>query len=474
MRLERERFTVIERVRRTIERWPMFGRGDLVLVAVSGGGDSLVLLDVLKHLSGEAGIALEVVHVDHGLRPESAGEAAFVGEVADRYGLPFHLRRVRVEEFSNRGERSPEEAARAARYDAFQGFLDETGAARVATGHTADDRVETLLLRLIAGAGPVGLRSIPPLRPPYVRPLIQVWRREVEAYMSALPFTQRRDPSNRDLSIPRNRIRHGLIPLLEEEYNPSVRRVLFRETEILSSLVELLEELAGEAESWLVNYTNRGIEMEVDALRSRPAAVRYELIARALRRLGIDPGFELVEDIILKILEADLNAGLDLGRELVARRVYEKLVLGPRSDAAAGGEVIIPGEGVFELPGWGLELEIGIRRRGDEDPREVARDPRVACMDADRLAFPLRIRGVRPGDRFHPLGAPGRKKIQDFLVDAKLPREQRDSVALLESEGEIAWLLGLRIDERFKVDGDTRNLAILKVRERPGQRGPKA
>jgi tRNA(Ile)-lysidine synthase len=465
MKWEKERYAVIARVRDTLRRWSMFRSGDLVLAAVSGGVDSLVMLDVLVQLAEEEGIGLRVLHIDHGVREGSGEDAAYVERVASHYGLDCSVREVRVEE---RAGLSPEARLREARYEAFREELEAAGAMRLATGHTADDRVETLLLRMVTGAGPRGLGSIPPLRPPYVRPLIRVWRSEVEEYARFLPFAPRMDPTNMDTSIPRNRIRHRLLPLLEKEYNPSVRRVLLGEAEMLASLADLAEELAMRVEREDVEVTGRGMEIGVEGLRSRPLALRREIIASSLRRLGLEPDFDLVEDIRNKLLEIEGNARLDLGRGLSARRVYDRIVLGPRPAHDLLPEIIIPGAGEYDLPRLGMSLEVKVMPWGGEDPREVAGGHLTACLDADRLSFPLMVRGIRPGDRFHPLGAPGRRKLQDFLVDLKVPREDRMRVAVVESGGQIAWVLGMRIDDKFKVREHTARVAVLELKAEQG------
>ncbi|MEW6553466.1 MAG: tRNA lysidine(34) synthetase TilS [Actinomycetota bacterium] len=466
MRWERERFNVISRVRETLRRWPMFEPGGLVLAAVSGGADSLVMLDVLVQLADELGIALRVVHVDHGVRPESGEDAAYVRQVAGHYGLECSVRRV---EPGGGGSMSPEEALREARYVAFHAVMRESGAARLATGHTADDRVETLLLRVLAGSGPRGLGSIPPLRLPFVRPLIRVWRSEVDAYAAFLPLAPRADPTNLDTLIPRNRVRHRLLPLLEREYNPSVKRVLLGEAEMLAALADILDAFTAEAEESTLAATARGDEIEVEGLSARPLAVRREVIAASLRRLGIEPGFDLVEDIRTKLLEIEGTARLDLSPGHTARRAYDRIILGPRPRGDLPTSTDIPGDGTYVLAGAGLRLEVETRPRGGEDPREAAADPGIAWLDADRLSYPLLVRGIRAGDRFHPLGGPGGRKLQDFLVDAKVPREERTRVMVLESAGEIVWVVGMRIDERFKVSEGTRRVAALRVKPLEGE-----
>lgn len=467
MRWERERFSVIDKVRSTLRRRSMLRAGDLVLAAVSGGGDSLVLLDVLAELAPLEGITLGVFHVDHGLRPESGEEASYVARVAEHYRIPF--RAVKVEAVPARGERvSPEEAAREARYRAFEKEMERTGAQRLATGHTADDRVETLLMRLLAGAGPRGLGGVPPVRGRYVRPLIEVWRREIEGYARFLPFPPLQDPSNLETAVPRNYVRHVLLPFLEERY-PGVKQVLLREAESFCEVGELLEGLAGEAEKAFLTKSGRNMELALEPLLSLPPAVRRHLLARLLRRAGVEPDYHLLEDIMRKVMDAEGCPSLDASGDVSVRREYGNLVIGPRpydpsgEEAASPPEVMVPGEGRFPLPGRDAELQLQVRPRS-ESLRLPAREERLtAVLDADRLSFPLEVRGLRPGDRFHPLGAPGSRKLQDFLVDEKVPRAERGRVLVLESGGHIAWVIGYRIDDRFKVTGETRRLAICRV-----------
>jgi tRNA(Ile)-lysidine synthase len=459
MKWEKERFTVISNVVETMRRWPMLERGGLVLVAVSGGADSLVLLDVMVQMMDDEGISLRVVHVDHGVRPGSRRDAAFVEEAAAHYGLECSIKKVEV---SRRGM-SPEEGMREARYGAFTEEIEESGAARLAMGHTADDRVETLLQRLIAGSGPRGLGAIPPVRGPYIRPLIRVWRNEVESYAPFLPFPPRLDETNLDMSIPRNRIRHRLVPMLENEFNPAARRVLLREAETLLDVAILQGELAEGEERDGLEWTERGVEMDLDWLLSLHTAIQREVIARCMRRLDLEVDYDLMEDILRKLPASEGGAGLDIGPGLAVYKVYGRIVIGPRPTGVALRETLIPGEGRYALPDLGMRLEVIFRPLGTSDPGKDSGGSTTAWLDADRLSFPLRVRGIRAGDRFHPLGAPGRRKMQDFLVDAKVPRRERGKVALLESAGEIAWVLGMRIDERFKVGNTTERIAVINL-----------
>jgi tRNA(Ile)-lysidine synthase len=179
--------------------------------------------------------------------------------------------------------------------------------------------------------------------------------------------------------------------------------------------------------------------------------------------MGLEPDFDLVEDIRNKLLDIAGTSRLDLSPELSARRVYDRIIMGPRPGEESFAEFTIDGEGMYPLPQAGLRLQVKLRAHGGEDPHAAAADESTAWLDAERLSFPLRVRVVRDGDRFHPLGSPGTRKLQDFLVDAKVPREERSMIAVVESAGEIAWVVGMRIDERFKVRGDTVQVAVLSV-----------
>ncbi len=432
-----------------------------VLVALSGGPDSLVLLDVLDKLKSEFRLQLEIFHVNHGLREESLKEEEFVRQVAEHYGLACCVERVEVEKYRRKGERSPEEAARLARYAAFQRKLDSSGFQRVALGHHADDLVETFLLRLIWGAGPSALASIPPVRGPYIRPLIEVWRKEIEAYAKNLPFSPMRDPSNLDISIPRNRVRHLLIPFLENSFNPKVKSSLINEIELLR---EEWEERAGEPLESLGE--SAGDYLDIASCRRLSLAGQRRALKEMLLRKGIPPSFRRVEDLRLKVLEGKNGSTMHLPAGWLAVREYDRVRFFNRDELSPTSyekEAEIPGEGVFALPGFGAELRLRVEEPREDGGAHITRDPWKASLDWGKLDFPLKLRYVRPGDRFHPLGAPGKRKLQDFLVDLKVPRGSRSQVMVLLSGDEIVWVPGFRIDERFKVTPSTTRVAQMEL-----------
>lgn len=446
----------------------MLRGGEKVLVAVSGGPDSLVLLDVLWRLQDPFRLRLEVFHVDHALRPDSAAEADYVSRVAETYRLPFRHERVEVKPEGPRGRMSPEEAAREARYASLERRMHAGGFDRVALGHQADDRVETLLLRLITGAGPRALASIPPVRGPYIRPLIEIWSKEIEDYLECLPLPPLRDPTNLDLTVPRNRVRHALLPYLESEFNPAVRLSLARTLDLMNE-----EKAAGTIDGAGDGATlaTPGGAIELDAYEEMPPAAQRLLLWRELLALGLRPSFRLVEDLRANVCAGRSGNRMDLPGGWVALREYGRVILLRSEDEGEPGlpagaqELELPGEGEYPCPAAGISLKI-VFQEASTGWRELVREgPRVASLDLDRLAFPLLLRFIRPGDRFKPLGAPGSRKVQDFLTDAKVPRRARPRTMVLLSRSRVAWLVGQRIDDGFKVTPDTLRIARFSVED---------
>jgi tRNA(Ile)-lysidine synthase len=465
-RLPRKSYILLEKARNSIERYGMLRGGEKVLVAVSGGPDSLVLLDVLWRLRDSCNLYLEVFHVDHALRPDSAAEAEYVGRVAETYRLPFHYERVAVKLDGPRGRMSPEEAAREARYDSLMRRMQAGGFDRVALGHQADDRVETLLLRLITGAGPGALASIPPVRGPYIRPLIEVWSTEIEGYLDCLPLPPLLDPTNLDLTVPRNRVRHTLLPFLESEFNPAVRMSLARTLDLINE-----ERAEGIINGTVPLPTGPGDPVELDAYAEMSLDAQRLLLWRQLLSLGLRPSFRLVEDLRANICAGRSGNRMDLPGGWTAVREYGRVFFlkGENEDEAclpaASQELEVSGEGLYHCPAAGISLRIVFSEVAAGWRERIREGPRVASLDLDRLTFPLLLRFIRPGDRFKPLGAPGSRKVQDFLTDAKVPRRARLRTTVLLSRGHIAWLVGHRIDDGFKVTPDTLRMARCSIED---------
>jgi tRNA(Ile)-lysidine synthase len=455
--------------------------GEGVVVAVSGGADSMALLLALAALSERLGIRLVVAHLDHGIRGTvGRADAAFVRAAARRLGLPYVLGRTNVSLSARRQGLSLEMAGRKARYDFLFRAARVRGCQAVATAHTADDQAETVLLRLLRGAGPRGLSGIPRISIQknirLIRPLLDLTRQDVEAFLRHRGATWREDASNRDLTIPRNRLRHEILPLLERLFNPRLRESLRRTANILR-----------EEDAWLEDLTRSHIQACATRLNGRPALTRASLAAlpvAACRRVILawlreqrlaeeSLDFEIVERVRGLLLPQAGRGSATLPGNARVRRVGDKIVfekpaLGP-SHAAVAYRAVLPVPGRVRLSGTGwvasARLAPGITRDKAGTPGHL---PAKASLDAVAIAkSPLIIRSWEPGDRMRPLGMAGTRKLQDIFTDAKVPRAQRHRIPIVTCRDIIIWIPGFHIAEGWQVRDATRPAVQLAIRRTP-------
>ncbi|HWI65462.1 MAG TPA: tRNA lysidine(34) synthetase TilS [Symbiobacteriaceae bacterium] len=453
---------MLEQVRSTIRRCGMVSPGDKVIVAVSGGPDSVALLHVLHRLSGELGIALHLFHMDHGLRGSaSAADAGFVRELGEKLGLPctvVSLAPGSLKELPG----SLQANAREARYGALATLAGEIGATRVAFGHNRDDQAETVLMRFLRGAGTRGLAGIPPVRADgnlvHIRPLLDVSRQEIEAYCREHELFPRVDESNLTTVYLRNRIRLELLPQLAESFNPGLAANLVQMAAVMREEDEFLDTLAEEAYG-RCQIPGEGVTLLGAVLLKEPTAVARRVVRLAARAVA-GPGYDLGLDPVTQVLEAarrpEGSHKLSLPGGLEVLVEYGNCRFEPVEAAVLSAEEWpVAASGVTYVPDMGLELTA--RSFG------VPHGPLEAAFDPTRLPGPLTLRCRRPGDRIWPTGMTGSKKVQDLLVDAKVPRRLRDSVPILASGDEVLWVIGYRLDRRYLAFPGTERVLFLRV-----------
>ncbi|MDI6907277.1 MAG: tRNA lysidine(34) synthetase TilS [Thermoanaerobacterales bacterium] len=462
---------LVARVKAYCLRYRMFAPGERVLVGVSGGPDSVALLDVLYRLCGELGIELSVAHLNHLLRGrEAASDAAYVAGLADRYGLPLVLEECNVRDAWRERGGSLQAVAREMRYRFYERAAEKTGAARVALGHQADDHAETILFNFLRGTGIAGLAGIPPVRERYVRPLLAERRRTIEDYCRERGLAPREDASNLKRVYTRNRLRLELIPYLEREYNPNLVPTLLRMAEVLREEEALLEAEAGRVLAGVVRAVDEdaAAALERRPLLELPPALQRRVVRGAWEALpgGAELPFEHVERVLDLARRPRGGGRVELPGGARAVREGDRLVL-----RRGGGErpvpfsypLAVPGETAVPEAGKVIAATVAGAADGLPDPRLLA--PRGTVLDLDRLAPPLTVRSRRPGDMFAPSGG-GTVKLKKFLIDAKVPRSARDAVPLVvDGEGRIAWVAGLRTAEFCRLTPRTRRAVILEARE---------
>lgn len=450
---------LIDNMMTTISRYRMADRGQKLLVGVSGGPDSVVLLHALHTVSDYMGFSLHAAHLDHSFRgAESDRDAVYVQDFAALLGVDSTIEKADVPAACVTLRMSSEQAAREIRYDFFQRTAVQVGADRIVVAHTADDQVETCIMNLLRGTGIDGLAGIPPVRDNIIRPLINIPRCDIEAYILRHGLHPRIDSTNLLPIYRRNKVRLELLPYLRHHYNEGIDGTLLR-----------LAELAGDDSAYLNNEADRilaeiltfhvddTVIISVSALRRHHISLNRRIIRQALRTLigGIkDIGYVHVE-IILDLLKAGGNFTTDLPDNIKVNRVYDDLVF----TSHVIERPIVRYSYPIQIPGDTMIPEIGvtIRTAMYDEQIEYRRPDRSddIVVDYDSLKGDLHARTWRPGDRIDPLGLGGSKKVQDIFSDMKIPGSLRDEIPIITDSEKIIWVCGISMSETVKVNQGT-------------------
>jgi tRNA(Ile)-lysidine synthase len=460
---------LFDQFRRTIDRYHLLEKGDRLIVGVSAGVDSMVLLHLLNAYCEAFHLFLIVAHVNHGFRPEeSEKEAELVQKESEQLGLPFEYGQFNVKEFQKLSGFSPQDAARKIRFQFFDDLLKKHHAKKIALGHNADDQVETILLRLIRGSGLQGLKGILPLREgKVIRPLLEVWREEIESFAIEKGIHFRLDSSNLKPDYLRNRIRLALIPSVEREYQPNFKKVLLRTSAILREENDYLERGTEEAYQTIVQESKNTLSFKFSEYQSLHQAIQWRIIRKMMETIcaqGMvveEREWSDVRQIHQRLCQPPPSFILELSHGVWIEKRYDIIELGRggvRPSPPFEVELIFPGRTIIEE----LGKEIVIEEVNGAQFRDYKGSLTMAFMDYESLQFPLRIRNFRPGDRFHPLGIKGTQKLKEFFIDHKVPKFERHKIPLVISGEMIAWIVGYRIDERVKITEKTKR--VLKVK----------
>jgi tRNA(Ile)-lysidine synthase len=460
------------RVLRFIQEHSLISELTTLLVGVSGGPDSICLLHILCQIKDKLGLELHIAHLNHMLRDaESDADAQHVSLLAQQLDIPITTEKRDVKAYQAKRRCSLEQAAREVRYAFFAQVAEAIGTETVAVGHTADDQVETILMHLIRGSGLGGLRGMQPLtlwhptsssQLKVIRPLLEVTRGETEAYCATVGIAPRYDSSNRSLSHLRNRIRYELIPLLQR-YNPNIKAALLRTAHAAAAEQAFWQHEVSNIWDNAVEAQPNGIAIKNKAFSSLPPALKRHLLHSALEQLL--KGSEEIKSIhiesMIKVMSQPAGKRLSLPDGLIFYGDYERCLITREAFACPfpilHGEqrLNIPGETV--LPGWLVKAAI-LKHR----PDEINVHSFQAYLDFDVAGKELTVRGWRAGDRFQPLGMSEPKKLQDFMVDAKIPRSWRERVPIVSSPEHILWVVGYRIDHRVRLTPQTKRILHIK------------
>lgn len=435
----------------------LLGKREKVLVACSGGPDSVALLFALRALTKRLKLKLGVAHLNHQLRPEAEKDSEFVKKLALKLKLPFFYSEADTKETAKENKWSLEEAGRNLRYQFFEQVAKDEKFDRIATAHMADDAAETVLLQLIRGTG--GPAGIPAKRSKIIRPILWATRQHVLMFLKQKKLAYRTDPSNKDKKFSRNRVRNELLPLLEKKYNPQIRPALLRLVEIFGEEKKFLQFEAEKILKKSLLKESQVFGLKLSTLSKAPKAIQREVFQIVCaRHFDFYLDFAATERLLILL---EKPGKLELAKGLFADSTRKGMLWFYRLEKKPEPvKLKLPLDAVVKANGLVLKTRKINRHRLKT---LILPDGWQAYLDAKMVKPPLFLRPVEKGDRFIPLGMKAPKKVGDFFTDAKVPHFRRRNALLLISDGKICWVIGHRIAEDFKVGPETKEVIYLKA-----------
>lgn len=470
---------MLQKVKAFIDQQHMLEKGDRLIAGVSGGVDSVCLLLLLCELQPVYHVTVEAVHVHHGIRGKDADEdARFVEALCSRLEVPCRQYRYDVPSLASKEHCSLEEMGRKVRYMAFDDACGKAGASKIAVAHHIDDQAETMLFHLFRGTGLKGLAGIPPVRGAVIRPLLCVQRAEIEKYVTERGYTWREDQSNGEDFHIRNKIRHHVISYAREHISPAACANMARTAEHLTEVEQFMRQSAKEA------LELNSLELQADCagrlavsrqrFLGRPAVLQEYMIRECLLLVRQTLNNITAEHVrqVRTLLDKQSGKQIVLPGGLIVSREYDQLIF--ELNAAQGAEpfcfrVTVPGN-IF-IPHLGICL--CFEEKKYKKNAKIPISAYTKWFDYDKIKNPLVVRSRKPGDVLAVSGEGGHKTVKRYFIDEKIPRAQREQIALLADEEEVVWVCGYRISERYKVTEQTERILEVTLK-RPDSQKTKA
>lgn len=450
-------------VRDAIQENRMLTKGDRCIIAVSGGADSMGLLHALIRLNGLFKVSYRVIHVHHGLRgAEADRDANFVRSTCARYNIPCRVIEVNVPDFAAKHKLSTEEAARYLRYQALETEAlrwemeeDTDKQVKIAVAHNKQDNAETILMQLARGSGLKGISGMAPVRGRIIRPLLDVSRSEIEAYLIKEEESWINDSSNDGSDYTRNRIRHDILPLFIEEVNAASVDNISRAGKMVGQADRYITKCAEHVLNSIISRRGAGYEIPVDEFRKQDPIIRnyvIKLLIGMVNRTMKNITSRHIEDIV-ELAWAETGKHIDLPYRLTAERGYETIMVYRKEAPNASAETEDQGS-------YGNFVFRTFRYNGEKAPDTKY----TKWFDYDKIDDLMEIRYRQSGDSLELKGV-GTKALRTYMTDAKIPQEKRDSIPVIACASNVMWLVGYRISEKYKVDKDTQIVMEIKFEE---------
>ena len=457
---------LFEKVSQTIEKHQLLDSGDAVLVALSGGPDSVALLYLLAKLKSKLNLKIFAVYINHQIRPAAARkEENFCRELCARLGVKFQFVSENIPKLAKKVRKGIEETARDFRYEQFEKVAAEFGCNKIALGHHIDDRVETVLFRILRGTGRTGLQGISIKRGKYIRPLNDIDKKEILKYLRQNKIKFCVDQSNAKVDYTRNFIRQRLLPLIRKKINANVDNSILNLTDTISEEEEFLETIVDKAYAACVSRTPAGkFVLALTKFSDYNLWLRRRLIRRCIVKASGTKAFpeKVTVDRVLAITIGEGKA-VSIPNLIQCERTNNELFIYRHNHRSYNKELALGGKTAIEQ--IGLEFGTSVCTVPGGDLEKERRSSKV-IVDFDKLSPPLLVRNIRIGDKFRPLGLQGNKKIGDYLTDRKVPALLRGEIPVVTDSRGIVWLVGFEIDERVKIDQNTKK--VLKIEYVPG------
>jgi len=447
--------------------------GEGVVAGVSGGPDSVCLIHVLSSLRDELGIKLHAVHVNHMLRGQEAdADEEYTVRLCSELGVPLHVLRTDVAEAAAEMGISVEEAGREVRYREFGRHAEATGASKIAVAHNRNDQAETVMLNIIRGTGTRGLCGMEYIRGNIIRPLLSTGREEIERYCREAGLSPRTDSTNLTGDYTRNKVRLGLFPYINENFGADIIDSLCRLAENAAADQCFLERYAAKAYEQVLRESRDGqVSMDIGRLRELEPAVLMRVFRQAITHAaGSAKGvgsihYQALSDLVTRGttgMQAELPRGIRASVSYGILKVFSGDSHETRDQHPAdfSREVAVPG--TTAVPEAGADLSVSVHQPLSIDKyKSLGYNPYVQYFDYDLLKKGIHIRNRRAGDIFRPFGSCGTKKLKEFFIDSKIPREERGRIPLICRGNEVVWVIGYKISDKFKVTENTKK--VLKI-----------
>lgn len=456
---------MIDIVRNNIIDNNLIKENDNIVVGVSGGADSMALLNVLMEIKKEINFNIFVAHVNHGVRGEDAlADQLFVERKAREMNVPYYFKNVDMEKHAREKKITAEEAGRELRYGFFRDILKQQGGGKIAVAHNKNDQAETLLLRIMRGTGIDGLKGMEFIAGDIIRPILNIAREDIENYINVNSVETVLDKTNLMTIYNRNKVRLELIPYIIDNFNPNIINTLWRLSSIADVDSGFLNALAEEKYNLIVkSETKHSIILDGTIFNREDRSIKIRVVRLMIYKLveslqGISE--QNVQSIVDLFERMETGKQLNLPAGIIGRVSYNDLII-HNSIAEKQNDFYYKltfGENIF--PDLGISIRISVQEK-----LIIPNDKNVKCFDSELIKGNLYIRNRKNGDKFNPFGMKGTKKVKDYFIDEKIPKDLRDEIPLLMDDENIIWIIGFATSEAYRITENTKNILIVDYKK---------